>query len=296
MHALTPQTLILATDSGALHLYDLRKNSFTDPKPQQTHRPHGDYISSLTPLPPTDNSTSGFSKQWVTTGGSTIAVTDVRRGVLVKSEDQGEELLSSTFVVGLPAKPGRGVGEKLLVGSGGGVLTLWERGRWDDQDDRIIVDRGGESLDTIAPMPGGVGPGGKVVAVGLGDGRIKFVELGPNKVIAEVRHDEVESVVSVGFDVASRMISGGGQVVKVWHEKAESDEEDGEDEEEKDGTTGSSKRRTTSDSDDDVNSEGDSSDSDKQQKKRKKKRKRRKGNKGKAPKNPNDVVAFKGLD
>ena len=206
LHALSPQTLLLATDSAALHLYDLRTpSSFSKSKPSQTHRPHEDYISSLTPLPPTETSTSGFSKQWVTTGGTTLAVTDLRRGVLVKSEDQEDELLSSVYVGGLPSKPGRSKGEKVLVGSAIGVLTLWERGIWDDQDERIIVDAGiggGDSLDSLVVMPDGVGDGGKNVVVGVGDGTIRIVKLGPNKLVGEpLRHDDIESVVGLGFDV-----------------------------------------------------------------------------------------------
>ncbi|TGO90287.1 hypothetical protein BPOR_0071g00190 [Botrytis porri] len=157
LHALSPQTLLLATDSCALHLYDLRDNSsFKSGKPAQTHYPHDDYISSLSPLPPTEMSTSGFSKQWITTGGTTLAVTDLRRGVLVKSEDQEEELLSSVFVSGLPAR-GKFGREKVCVGNGNGVITLWEKGVWDDQSERIIVDGGGkaegESLDAMIAMP-----------------------------------------------------------------------------------------------------------------------------------------------
>lgn len=290
LHALTPQTLLLATDSSALHLYDLRENAFSASKPQQTHRPHDDYVSSLTPLPPSDTSTSGFSKQWVTTGGSTLAVTDLRRGVLVRSEDQEEELLSSVFVGGLSARPGGSKGEKLLVGGGGGVLTLWERGVWDDQDERIIVDRstgGGESLDTITVLPDGVGPGGKMVGVGLGDGRVKFVKLGSNKVVGEVRHDEVESVVSLGFDVGGRMISGGGQIIKVWHEKTEDEDEEG------DGIA--AKRSGASDSDRDDSDEGDSGGSEEEQKDRRRKKKRKR-NRGKDENGRQDVLAFRGMD
>lgn len=285
IHALSPQTLLLATDAAALHLYDLRTAcQFPSSKPAQTHRPHDDYISSLTPLAPTEASTSGYSKQWVTTGGTTLAVTDLRRGVLVKSEDQEEELLSSVYVGGLPSRPGRSKGEKVLVGSSSGVLTLWERGVWDDQDERIIVDGtgrgGGESLDCLAVVPDDVGPGGKNVAVGVGDGTIRIVKLGLNKVVGEsFRHDDVEGVVGLGFDVGGRMISGGGAIVKVWEEKMNlEDEEDEEEEEDSDDEAAAAGKRKaeSSDSDsDDGGKDADSSDEEMTQKRRKGKKRNR---------------------
>jgi hypothetical protein len=290
IHALSPQTLLLATDSAALHLYDLRTPStFAHSKPSQTHRPHDDYISSLTPLPPTEHSTSGLSKQWVTTGGTTLAVTDLRRGVLVKSEDQEEELLSSVFVSGLPSKPGGSKGEKVLVGSSTGVLTLWERGVWDDQDERIIVDAaqgGGESLDAMVVMPEEVGNGGKHVVVGVGDGTIRIVKLGINKVIGEpLRHDEVEAVVALGFDAGGRLISGGGSIVKVWQEPMDLDQDEDSD---SDGEAAPTKRALGSDDDsDDANS------SEEEDRKRRKKRKRAKGKDKNAG---NGILKFKGLD
>jgi hypothetical protein len=277
IHALSPQTLLLATDSSALHLYDLRMPSTSvSAKPQQTHYPHGDYISSLTPLPPSETSTSGFSKQWVTTGGTTLAVTDLRRGVMVRSEDQEEELISSVMVRGLKAG-GTSKGEKVIVGGAGGVLTLWEKGQWDDQDERITVDRsggGGESLETLTLVPDDLGLG-KLVAVGLGDGRVEFVELGPNRLVAKMVHDEFEGVVGLGFDATGRMVSGGGSVVKVWHEAVENEED--EDEVAKGG-------------DSDEESE-DSSDDEMKSRKRTKKQKKNKGRGG-----TEHVMAFKGLD
>lgn len=298
LHVLSPQTLLIATDSSALHLYDLRvaskagsHTSFATRNPQQTHHPHSDYISSLTPLPPSETSTSGFSKQWVSTGGSTLSVTDLRRGVLVQSEDQEEILLSSVFVSGLSAKRGgSSKGEKVVVGGGAGVLTLWEKGVWDDQDERIVVDRGwgpsgGESLDVLELLPDGVGPGGKVLAVGMGDGKVKFVKLGMNKVIAEVQHDELEGVVSVGFDAGGRMITGGGSVIKVWHEKVDEDNGGYVDRAEK--------RGADSDSDDDEDA-GSDDDSSEEEDKGRKRRKRRKGHKAKAP--PAKIFSFSGLD
>jgi hypothetical protein len=282
--------LLLATDSSALHIYDVRdlgpKSSL---KAQQTHHPHDDYISSLTPLPPTAASTSGFSKQWVSTGGSTLAVTDLRRGVLVRSEDQEEELLSSVMVTGLSSR-GTSVGEKVLVGGATGVLTLWERGVWDDQDERITVDRtpgGAESLDCLAMVPENIGPGGKIVAVGLGNGAVRFVKIGPNRIIAGLRHDEFrnEAVVGLGFDVTGRMISGGGKMVKVWHEVLE-------DELREDELAPTPKRSHDSDSDEDSDEDMDDSDDSEKNGKKRKKRKRGKGKHQQG----NGIVAFSGLD
>ena len=210
--------------------------------------------------------------------------------MLVKSEDQEEELLSSVFVGGLPSKPGRSKGEKVLVGSSTGVLTLWERGVWDDQDERIIVDAapgGGESLDAMIVMPEGVGDRGKNVVVGVGDGTIRIVKMGINKVVGEpLRHDEVEAVVALGFDVGGRLISGGGSIVKVWQEqmKLEDDDEDDDSEEE------ASPPKRALDRDED-SEDANSSDEETERKSRKKRRA-----KGKDKNAGNGILKFKGLE
>jgi hypothetical protein len=201
---------------------------------------------------------------------------------MVRSEDQEEELLSSIIVSGLSTK-GTNVGEKVLVGGGNGVLTLWERGVWDDQDERITVDRspgGGESLDALALLPPGVGPAGKIAAVGLGNGTIRFVKIGQNKVIGELKHDELshEGVIGLDFDVTGRMISGGGRTVKVWGERGpEATVVDVP-------ATTDAKWDLGSDSDED-------SDEDENQSKRKK----RKRNKGKQQ-SAHGILKFSGLD
>ncbi|KAL1953737.1 hypothetical protein VTO42DRAFT_2301 [Malbranchea cinnamomea] len=293
IHALSPQNLLLSTDSGALHVFDLRiPSTKVSARPQQTYTPHDDYVSSLTPLPPSETSTSGFSKQWVTTGGTTIAVTDLRKGIIRQSEDQEDELVSSVYIRGLKAS-GTSQGEKLLVGSGNGVITLWEKGVWDDQDERIIVGRsteGTESLDVLAIVPDELGKG-KVVAVGQADGRVKFVQIGRNKVISEVRHDEFEGVIGLGFDADGRMVSAGGSIVKVWHEAVEDEEED-EDEEKQDSDDEVQAKKRSAESDD---SDGYGESDDEKDTGRGKRRKRKRA-KGKDRSGGHHVIAFKDLD
>ena len=252
-----------------------------------THHPHDDYMSSITPLPPSEASTSGLPKQWVSTGGTTLAVTDVRRGVLVKSDDQEEELLCSCLVSGLPKK-GSSVGSKVLVGGDSGIITLWEKGVWDDQDERITVDsarRGGDSLDVIVNVPDSIAR--LHVVVGLGGGSIRVVKLGMNKVIADIKHDEVEGVVALGFEAEGRMISGGGQIVKVWQEEMNAV---GEEEEDNEDDAAMDKRPRDSDDDDsDGMSEEDSSDEEIKRRPKKKKRKGKSAGKS-------NGISFRNLD
>ncbi|KAI1157396.1 WD repeat domain-containing protein jip5 [Nemania serpens] len=312
LRALSPQTLLLACDSGVLHLLDLRDRALAADKPQQSHFPHDDFISSLTPLPPSPESTSGFCRQWVSTGGTTLAVTDLRRGVLVRSEDQEDELLCSTFVAGMGPKKHRDNGV-VAVGTGSGVLTLWDKGFWDDQFDRVVVDSGrggGESLDCIVQIPEHLSRD-KKVAIGLGDGSVRIVNLAKREVEAALRHDDLEAVVDVGFDCQGRMISGGGQTIKIWEESAAPGSDDGDSDEDGDGDGGND----DDDDDDDSSASGDApphqtdgkrqasngsdlddSDGDDGQKRKKKRRKGKGGRADLGPRGAHGILKFKGLD
>lgn len=208
---------------------------------------------------------------------------DIRKGVLIKSEDQGEELLSSCVVDG-----------KLVVGSENGTLRIWQVGSWDDNEQTVAVVGKGTSADVLAAVREK-----SMVAVGMDDGCIRFVDMGRKrpKVLheAEVRHDEVEGVLGLGFEVGGRMISGGGQVVQVWEDSRGMD--DGEDEEDESEGLGAvnGKRVNGFGSDEDGSEEGENESSEEEQPKRRKKKRKR--NKGKTQSGGQQrLMAFKGMD
>lgn len=295
LQVLSPETLLLGCDSGALHLVDLRDHALASRQPQQTHIPHSDFVSSITALPPSDTSTSGFSKQWVSTGGTTLAVTDLRRGVLVRSDDQEDELLGTVFVPGLGPKKNRDNGV-VAVCTATGVLTLWDKGAWDDQTDRVIVDRAGESLDCIVQIPGTTS-----AAIGVGDGTVRLVDLARREVEGTLRHDEVEAVVGLGFDCQGRMISGGGTTVKVWEESVapggnddadEDDDSDSDDDSDDSDATDAARAKRQADSDDDSDSDSD----DESRRRGRKKRRRGKAVVELGPHGAHGILKFNGLD
>jgi hypothetical protein len=201
-------------------------------------------------------------------------VTDLRKGIIKLSEDQSDMLLSSACASGLglskSAKRRRaaagadtqGSGEKIIVGGAGGVITIWERGEWEDQGGRVKI-AGGDAEPVVASgtrgfaadgmeddltvdalaivpedLPGleGYGRGGRLAVAGLGNGAIRVLRLrgAGGEVLDTIRHDEggIESVVTLGFEREGRLISGGGEVVKIWQAGVTRDEANEDDEEE----------------------------------------------------------------
>lgn len=192
--------------------------------------------------------------------------------------------MSSAFIDGLKAA-GTSRGQKVVVGESSGVLTLWEKSIWDDQDERIVIDAQGSEIEQLVRVPEDVILQGqqKVLAAGLGDGRVRFIRLGANRIVKnwDIKHDELEGVVGLGFDVGGRMVSGGGQIVNVWRlDGAEN------------GANGAGKRHDRdSDSDEEEGKNGDSEDEQTQHIQRKRKRVKGKDGRGRE-----HVIAFKGME
>ncbi|KAL8946533.1 MAG: hypothetical protein Q9222_007085 [Ikaeria aurantiellina] len=282
LHTLSPQTLLLATDSSALHIYDLRTNrTFKDAAPQKTYNPHDEYTSSLTSLTPSETSTSGYSRQWFSTGGSTVAITDLRKGVVYQSDDLGEELLSGTVY-----------GNAMIAGGEKGILRIWEggtKGLMEGTERKVVVEKG-ESLDVMCSLPEN-GASEQIIAAGLGDGTVRFVRRRGKRyeVEASVRHNEVEGVMALGFEPGGRMISGGGSIVQVWERSSDEDEQETVQESRNSEDNGVSAHETNE-------SDSDESQDASSEEERKPKRKKRKRNKGKDRGGKSHILAFKGLD
>ncbi|KAI5291261.1 WD repeat-containing protein jip5, partial [Ascosphaera atra] len=157
-------------------------------------------------------------------------------------------------------------------------------------DERIYVSKdrdGGESLEVISVVPDGL-LSRKTIAIGQTDGNIQLIQLGSNKKLSTLQHDELEGVAGLGFDVNGRMVSGGGNIVKVWceaegNEENEDEDSDMDSDSEDEKPKQAAKRNVQSDSDSD--SEDDS-----------RNRRKKKGKKGKGRGGGAQVMAFDDLD
>ena len=211
--------------------------------------------------------------------------------MVTRSEDQEHELMCSTIMGGF-SKRGTNVGEKVVVGDDNGVLTLWERGVWDDQDERIVLDRGArgsaETVECITKLPAGIAGNNRTLVAGMGGGLITCVQLGSNKIIDVFRHDENESVSAINFDVQNRMITGGGEIIKIWQEEMEKDES----EQEAEVTNGKANGKHAADSDSESEDDDDSSE---EEARRRRGKKRKKGN-AKLNTSSETLGSFAGLD
>ena len=174
-------------------------------------------------------------------------------------------------------------------------MRLWQVGTWDDNEETITVGKGA-SADVLAAVPEGMGKE-QMLAVGMDDGFVRLVGMGGKrpKVIGEVRHDEVEGILGLGFEVGGKMCSGGGGIVKVWDETLAEMNGEEEEEEEEEEVAVNGKRPRESDSEGGA-SEADDQNNSEQEEEKPKKKKKRKRNKGKDENGGQHIMAFTGID
>ncbi|EWC46305.1 hypothetical protein DRE_04476 [Drechslerella stenobrocha 248] len=262
LHALTPQHLLLGTDAGTIHLYDTRSPSLATRPASSYPSIHDDYISSISPLPPTAESTSSLSKQFITTGDSTLSFLDVRKGVLARSDDQENETLASCVIARGVGKGGRST--RAYVGMGDGVVHAFERGVWGDMCERIKIAGKGVDVDVVRPYTLTGDPEvtkGKCIVAGCSDGRARVVRLGGNKVVkvfdqggrVDGEEEGEDGISDIAFDCDGAMMTAGGSVVKIWYldEADNNEDEEGDKDEDKD-------EQDSDDEDDEDDSDSDS--------------------------------------
>ena len=188
--ALNASNLVLGTDTGAVHVYELRqskhlassnaplegssKSSNTisscltlSAKPIKSYRPHrtdddptfAEAIYSITALPPSKTSTSGESRSFVTAAADTLAVCDLHKGVVACSTAQGEELPSllccrqSYPSRNVETSTGSAAEDTVVVGQSNGTVTFWKRGNWEDRMSSIKVHQEGTTNSRMGLWP-----------------------------------------------------------------------------------------------------------------------------------------------
>ncbi|OCF43115.1 WD-repeat protein JIP5 [Kwoniella heveanensis CBS 569] len=162
-------------DDGVIKLWDPRQ-----PEALRSYSQHFDYISDFTYFED--------KRQLVSTSGDGyLSVTDIRSNKpqpLSVSDDQEDELLSIAQIKG---------GTKAVVGSGLGVLSIWNRKQgWGDCVDRIPGHPA--SVDAIVPLTP------DCIATGSEDGMIRVLQVLPHKFLGVIATHEEYPIERIKLD------------------------------------------------------------------------------------------------
>nr|XP_018266256.1 WD-repeat protein JIP5 [Kwoniella dejecticola CBS 10117]OBR88414.1 WD-repeat protein JIP5 [Kwoniella dejecticola CBS 10117] len=171
-------------DDGIIKFWDPRK-----PDPIREYNQHFDYISDFTYFED--------KRQLVSTSGDGhLSVIDIRSNKnqpLTVSADQEDELLSIVQVKG---------GQKAIVGSGLGILSIWNRKLgWGDCD--VAVDRipgHPASIDAIVSLTP------DIIATGSEDGMIRVLQVLPHKFLGVIASHEEYPIERIKLDRNSKWL------------------------------------------------------------------------------------------
>lgn len=189
LHVMSPDFMAVGTESGEVQFFDLRSSL----RPVSSVTAHPDYISSLATLP------GEHRPQLISTGESTLSITDIRNGMIDSSEDQQDELLSCAF---LPGRKSRAV-----VGTALGCLTFFDVGFWGHGVTQFTLTK--ESIDAMQVLED------KLLVAG-GDG-VQLVDPNKGRTINKwYREEEVACI-------AARdqwIFAGVGDSLRMWNSQA----------------------------------------------------------------------------
>ncbi|WWC57695.1 uncharacterized protein I303_100229 [Kwoniella dejecticola CBS 10117] len=168
-------------DDGIIKFWDPRK-----PDPIREYNQHFDYISDFTYFED--------KRQLVSTSGDGhLSVIDIRSNKnqpLTVSADQEDELLSIVQVKG---------GQKAIVGSGLGILSIWNRKLgWGDSVDRIPGHPA--SIDAIVSLTP------DIIATGSEDGMIRVLQVLPHKFLGVIASHEEYPIERIKLDRNSKWL------------------------------------------------------------------------------------------
>ncbi|GFZ44714.1 WD repeat-containing protein JIP5 [Saitozyma sp. JCM 24511] len=191
---------------------------FWDPRQQESIRSysqHYDYIS--------DFAYFDDKRQLISTSGdghlSAIDIRSSKASPLAVSDDQEDELLSITTIKG---------GTRCVVGSGLGILSVWDRKKgWGDCVDRIPGHPA--SIDAVVALTD------DVIASGSEDGMIRVMQILPNKFLGVIATHEEYPIERIRLDRQRKWLGSVShddciKLTDVEDLFDESDDEDMEDE------------------------------------------------------------------
>ncbi|KAK8844682.1 hypothetical protein IAR55_006531 [Kwoniella newhampshirensis] len=220
-------------DDGVIKLWDPRQ-----PAALRSYNQHFDYISDFVYF--------DDKRQLVTTSGDGhLSVIDIRSNKptpLSVSDDQEDELLSIVPIKG---------GSKAVVGSGLGILSIWNRKQgWGDCVDRIPGHPA--SIDAIAPLTD------DIIATGSEDGMIRVMQVLPHKFLGVIATHEEYPIERIKLDRNGKWLGSVSHdeclkltdVEDLFEDSDNEDEDEDEEMEDEESKAGDAEGDADSDSDD----------------------------------------------